>query len=85
MLNLLIEHLSITRNLGCRRVIMRCIGEIGAIDPVIVSNRESYLASRSSPADRRRKFKTPDVPRNIHAMVALLLDDFLCTNPYGTE
>ncbi len=77
MLNLLVKQLSITRNLECRRVIMQCIGEIGAMDTAIVSNREPYLASRSRPVDRRCKFKTPDFPRNIHTMVALLLDDFL--------
>ena len=76
MIKLLVEMLSRTQNVEYRYLIMQCIGELGAIDPCIVAQFNSSL-SKLRPIDRWKRSKASDFPKNIHAMVALLLDKYL--------
>lgn len=74
LLRMLVEQLSMTKNLDCRRAIMQSIGEVGAIDPSFVSKS---TADAKSASDRRNLSNLHTYPVNVQALVALLLDDYL--------
>lgn len=74
VMRLLVKQLTVTPNTDCQRVIMQCIGEIGAVDPGIISQNVVEL---SPPNGIRKSARIQSYPTNVHALVALLLDDFL--------
>lgn len=70
----LIDHVYCSKNKHCQQVLLQCVGEIGAIDPAIVSRATSLS---SSSLERSSRTKIRDYPLNVVALVAHLLVDFL--------
>lgn len=70
----LVEHVYRSKNRECQEVLLQCIGEIGAIDPAIVSQVSSFS---SFSLERSNRTKMGDYPLNVFALVAHLLDGFL--------
>lgn len=73
ILETLVSHLGKTKSEECQDVLMQCVGEIGAVDPGLLSNRPAEGSQNVS----RSKASCQRFPRSIYGLVSLLLDDFL--------
>ncbi|PXF43442.1 Serine/threonine-protein kinase ATR [Gracilariopsis chorda] len=73
ILETLVSHLGKTKSEECQDVLIQCIGEIGAVDPGLLSNRPTD----GSQKEGRSKASCQRFPRSIYGLVSLLLDDFL--------
>lgn len=74
LLESLVTQLYKTRNEDCQEKLIQCIGEVGALDPVIVSEfcKISLVEEGNVSKHTSKRF-----PINVHGLVAFLLDNFL--------
>lgn len=74
IMKILIEHVYRSKNRECQRILLQCMGEIGAIDPAIIAQ---FSSRALSPLERSDYTRTRDYPSNVFALVAHLMDGFL--------
>lgn len=73
MLTTLVAQLQNTSNEVCQELLLQCIGEIGAIDPVLIA--QVSKGSSEVPLSREEVMQT--YPQDVHALIAHLLDSHL--------
>lgn len=74
LLRVLVGTLGRTKNKKSQDRVMQCIGEVGALDPVLFSrfDKSSSQRNHSTVVINRRS-----CPKQVHSLVTTLLDDFL--------
>lgn len=70
----IVDLLTKTKTPACQEALLQCIGEIGAIDPALVAQ---LYREDGEEVQRKNTAVQTVYPTSVHALVAVLLDDFL--------